>query len=284
MSSILPDETFGGGRRQPSLASPNGPMTQQSQVISILLLAAEPTDLGRMRLDREFRAVHESLLRARYRDHFEVQQLPAARPPDLRRALLDHRPQVLHFCGHGTGGTGLALEDEHGAARLVSTEVLAELFGLFAPDLRCVVLNACYSEQQAQVILRHIDYVIGMQKEIADTAAIGFSRGFYDALFAGEPVHRAFELGKNAIRLEGPPDAVPSLNARHLLPPSTSTGVIVPDHLKPVILARRCPAFPAGAERALYHSGRNRGTVRGSLPKAHPVGNDPRWGEMDRPA
>ena len=212
-------------------------MTQQSQVISILLLAAEPTDLGRMHLDREFRAVHESLLRARYRDHFEVQQLPAARPPDLRRALLDHRPQVLHFCGHGTGGTGLALEDEHGAARLVSTEVLAELFGLFARDLRCVVLNACYSEQQAQVILRHIDYVIGMQKEIADTAAIGFSRGFYDALFAGEPVHRAFELGKNAIRLEGPPDAVPSLNARHLLPPSTSTGVIVPDHLKPVILA-----------------------------------------------
>ena len=82
-----------------------------------------------------------------------------------------------------------------------------ELHGLFrprswpnfsgsSPDLRCVVLNACYSEQQAHVIHRHIDYVIGMQKEIADTAAINFSRGFYDALFAGEPVHRAFDLGK----------------------------------------------------------------------------------------
>ena len=107
-------------------------MTQQSQVIRILLLAAEPTDLARMRLDREFREVHESLLRAKHRDHFEVQQLPAARPADLRRAILDHRPQILQFCGHGTGSSGLALEDVQGAARLVSTEVLAELFRLFA--------------------------------------------------------------------------------------------------------------------------------------------------------
>jgi hypothetical protein len=68
------------------------------------------------------------------------------------------------------------------------------------------VLNACYSKFQAEAIARHIEYVIGMSKGIGDKAAIEFSVGFYSALGAGESIEFSYELGCNAIQLEGLPE------------------------------------------------------------------------------
>jgi hypothetical protein len=97
-------------------------------------------------------------------------------------------------------------ENEIGQPQLVSSESLAELFGLFADHIECVVLNACYSEAQAEAISRHIPYVIGMKRAIGDQAAIKFAIGFYDALLAGESVEFAYRLGCNSIQMEGIPE------------------------------------------------------------------------------
>lgn len=117
---------------------------------------------------------------------------------DVHRTLLDFKPQIVHFSGHGEGDDGLALENESGQIQFVNAEALAGLFDLFANKVECVVLNACYSEVQAEAIVKHISYVIGMNK-----AAIEFAVGFYDALGAGESVEFAYQLGCNAIRLAG---------------------------------------------------------------------------------
>jgi AAA-like domain/TIR domain len=66
-----------------------------------------------------------------------------------------------------------------------------------------VLLNACYSQVQAEAIARHIDSVIGMSQPIGDRAAIEFATSFYDALGAGEAVEFAFRLGCNAMQLQG---------------------------------------------------------------------------------
>jgi hypothetical protein len=63
------------------------------------------------------------------------------------------------------------------------------------------VLNACYSERQAQAIAQYIDCVIGMSKAIGDTAAISFSAAFYQALGYGRSVKMAFDLGCSQIDL-----------------------------------------------------------------------------------
>ena len=65
-----------------------------------------------------------------------------------------------------------------------------------------MVLNACYSEQQAKAIAEHIDYVIGMSNAISDSAAISFSAAFYQALGYGIDFRTAFELGCAQIDLE----------------------------------------------------------------------------------
>ena len=48
----------------------------------------------------------------------------------------------------------------------------------------------------------NINYVIGTRRKIQDKAAIAFSKGFYGALFRGEPFERAFEQGRIQIGLE----------------------------------------------------------------------------------
>jgi len=83
---------------------------------------------------------------------------------------------------------------------------LAALFEQFADQVGCVVLNACYSEAQANAIARHIEYVIGMNQEIGDKAAIAFSIGFYQALGAGRTVEEAYKLGCIQIRLQNIPE------------------------------------------------------------------------------
>ncbi len=66
-----------------------------------------------------------------------------------------HFGNIVHFCGHGSGEEGLSFEDETGQARLVNADTLAEFFELFADKLECVILNACYSEVQAEAVAEH---------------------------------------------------------------------------------------------------------------------------------
>ena len=172
----------------------------------ILILVANPTNASRLRLDEEVREIDEGLRRANKREEFKLEERWAVRPRDIQRAMLDTNPQIVHFSGHGTGDEGLVFEDETGQTKLVNGLALAELFSLFAEQVKCVVLNGCYSEAQANVIAQHIPYVIGMNKAIGDKAAIEFAVGFYDALGAGKSVEFAYKFGCAAVWLAGIPE------------------------------------------------------------------------------
>ncbi|MDJ0737492.1 MAG: CHAT domain-containing protein [Nostocaceae cyanobacterium] len=180
--------------------------TNNSAVKTILILASNPKNTSQLRLDEEVREIDAGLQRAKKRSLFDLKQRWAVRVEDVYQALLDFKPQIVHFSGHGTGNDGLALEDEAGKLKLVDTKALAELFELFSNTIECVVLNACYSEIQAQAIAKHIPYVIGMNQAIGDKAAVKFATGFYNALGAGESFEFAYKLGCNVIQLDGIPE------------------------------------------------------------------------------
>ncbi|MEL7245029.1 MAG: CHAT domain-containing protein, partial [Cyanobacteria bacterium J06573_2] len=136
----------------------------------ILILAANPTDTNKLRLDEEVREIQAAHRKARNREEIEITSEWAIRVDDLRSALLYHKPNIVHFCGHGAGDDGLALENQFGQKQFVNRESLAGLFKLFEEDVECVVMNACYSEVQAEAIHEHINCVIGMNKAIGDKA------------------------------------------------------------------------------------------------------------------
>ncbi len=180
--------------------------TDNSAVKTILILASNPKNTSQLRLDEEVREIDAGLQRAKKRELFDLKQRWAVRYQEVYQALLDFKPQIVHFIGHGSGDDGLALEDENGNLKLVDTEAIAELFGLFSNKIECVVLNACYSEVQAIAIAKYIPYVIGMNQAIGDKAAIKFATGFYDAIGAGESVEFAYKLGCNVIQSDRIPE------------------------------------------------------------------------------
>ncbi len=165
----------------------------------VLILAADPKRMSRLRLDEEIREIEEVLRRSKHRNRFNIHAKLAINDKDIRRAMLDYEPQIVHFIGHGQED-GIFVEGEMGFPALISTKVLANLFELFSNSLECVILSACYSASQANAIKKHIKYVIGMKNEIKDKAAIEFAVGFYDALGAGKSVEDAFKFGCNAIQ------------------------------------------------------------------------------------
>ncbi|GAB1538057.1 hypothetical protein NUACC21_07140 [Scytonema sp. NUACC21] len=175
---------------------------------TVLVLAANPKDTSRLRLDKEIREIENGLQRAQKRDEFILRQVLAARPVDVRRAVLDFKPNIIHFCGHGEGEQGIAFENETGETKLVSTEALVGFFNLFSDTVECVVLNACYSEFQAEAIAQHINYVVGMKQGIGDTAAIEFAVSFYDALGVGGSIEFAYKFGCNAIQWASLPEYI----------------------------------------------------------------------------
>lgn len=190
-------------------------MSTRQPVRTILILSANPVGTVPLRLDKEVREIKAGLQRSKYRKRFAVQQAEAVRPRDIQRAMLDYDPQIIHFCGHGEGEEGLVVEGESGKHELVSAEALADLFSLFADQVECVLLNACYSEAQAKAIAQHIGSVVGMRRAIGDRAAIEFAVSFYDALGAGKSIDFAHKLGCNAIKLVGiPQELVPVLRQK----------------------------------------------------------------------
>jgi hypothetical protein len=143
---------------------------------------------------------------SKQRDKFHLHQRMSVRPADISQALLDVNPQIVHFSGHGTRQGKLCVEDHNGRIHDLHPEAVAALFEQFADQVECVILNACYSTDQANSIAEHIRYVIGMNQAIGDKAAISFSIGFYQALCAGRSIEEAYKLGCVQIRLHNIPE------------------------------------------------------------------------------
>ena len=177
----------------------------KSQTRTILFLAASPADRPRLRLDEEARIITTALQRSNYGDRFELKQHWAVRPEDLHFLLPQHNPQIVYFCCHGEAN-GLALDNGSSKSQLVPTKAIVDHLSRF-PSIECVVLNSCYSDSQAEAIVQHVPYVIGMSSAILDTAALKFAQGFYNALGADRSYEAAYENGKDAIALEGIPQS-----------------------------------------------------------------------------
>lgn len=173
-----------------------------TEKIKVLFLAANPDNTGRIRLDREVKEIERMIKLARHRDSFELISKWAVTIKDLRQALLEHRPHIVHFSGHGNKSKRIIVEGDSGETNFVDRRALARLFEILKDNIRIVVFNACFTQDQASWISRTIDFTIGMSKAIGDKEAIVFAGTLYSGLGYGRSVKEAFELARNAIEIE----------------------------------------------------------------------------------
>lgn len=200
-------------------------MTEQN-IKRILMAAASPGDIDRLRVDKEHRIISEVLLDSSGRNNFKIKLLSAVQGADFQRELLEYKPHIVHFSGHAEKDR-VAFDGNGKKAQWVDSEAVAGLLASAASHVECVVFNACWTDDLAESVGQSIDYVIGMAESVYDKTSIEFSRGFYTALFAGAFYPKAFEHGRLAVQMKGLPDfQIPKLKIRdkaHRVP-------FIPDH------------------------------------------------------
>jgi len=180
----------------------------------ILILAANPIDTDRLRLDREVKLIKERLDEAEAGRRYRVETEWAISPVELSKFLLKYEPSIVHFSGHGSPSGEIVLEGANGKAETVPARALVDLFDTLK-GTETVVLNACYSGEQAAALAKVVPQVIGMARSIGDDAALRFAGGFYRGLAFGKDYAVAFRLGCNEIDLASLPDAlVPHFTTR----------------------------------------------------------------------
>jgi len=170
-----------------------------TQPSTVLFLAANPLQVQPLQLGEECRAIESRIRAAKYRDRIRFRSRWAARPDDLLQALNEDTPSVLHFSGHGAGEQGLCFQSEDGSPLNVSADGLGQVVQSAGTSVNVVVLNACFSEIQAQALVSHVPCVIGMSGAIRDEAAVVYAGAFYRALAFGKSVANAHKQGLAAL-------------------------------------------------------------------------------------
>lgn len=178
------------------------PSADQSEKASlrILFLAANPTTTSPLDLEEELRSLELELRGTKFRDSINLIARHAIRPDDLVRHVRDENPNVIHFSGHGSPA-GIVLRNDVGGDRTVDGGQLTRF--LRGRGVELVVLNACYSENQAHSIRSAVKAVVGTTDAVEDEAARRFTVAFYRTLGNGLSVREAFRDGTDAVALHG---------------------------------------------------------------------------------
>jgi hypothetical protein len=193
----------------------------------ILFLAANPRSTSELALGKECAAIQRVLRGAMHRD-FDFQSRWAVSIDAMMDHLNELSPMIIHFSGHGAGsepeparssaayrdvdlpdagsGSGIYLQDEQGGPQLVTGRALTMMIESAAATARVVVLNACYSDVQADALCRVVDCVIGMTGAIRDDAARAFAVGFYRALGNRRSVGNAVDQAVATLAAKQLPD------------------------------------------------------------------------------
>ena len=245
----------------------------------ILFLASNPKDVTSLNLDEEIRSITTKIRASEHRDALDLISRWAVRPDDLLQELNAHKPTVVHFSGHGSSSGELVLMDDLRQAKTVSPNALKALFSTLRDNVRLVVLNACYSNTQAEAIAQVIDCVIGMNTSIGDNAAITFAASLYRAIGFGRSVKESFEQGKVSLMLESIlEEDTPELLVRegvdpasvYLMSPDTGSASSSTVHTARIsIRFNRANDFAGGSERAgtiAYSLIRTKAETMGSVP------------------
>lgn len=183
--------------------------------ITVLYLGTSPKNAGKLRTDEEAREIRQAIRLSDNPDAIDLQDRWAIRQNDILQAFNETSPTIVHFSGHGAEDGSIVIEDAQGKALLVSKDAMAAVIGAAAKQVRLVVFNACFSDEDYEKVLEHVDAVIGMRASIGDKAAIAFASQLYSSIGFGHSLQTAFDQARAAIALASPSEVnTPALHVR----------------------------------------------------------------------
>ena len=119
---------------------------------------------------------------------------------DLRGELEFYPSDVVHFIGHGTG-EGIVLSKKAGDMKAISDEALALRFSRFSPRTRLVILDGCYTSEQAKALTDVVDCVVGINDQADADSILWFAMLLYGHISEGCSVQEAIDQSKSRYAL-----------------------------------------------------------------------------------
>lgn len=160
----------------------------------ILLISSITAKDNQLRVIDELGAIEPLWLAGSCRDQYLVMPKLSVKSNELTTTILNSNgpraPLILHFSLHGDHEQGLKFIGRNNTPvyqNKLYFETLLEEVEKREQKIACIVFNACHSIELAEHVSHFVDYTIGVEGTVADTASIEFSRGFYRQLFAQNP-------------------------------------------------------------------------------------------------
>ena len=187
--------------------------TRGDRPLHLLTIIADPTDQVRLPPAEWEAIVRDALKTPLAQKLLTLQVVKRATRREIRDALLEKKPDMVQFVGHGiyeNGKGSLALvDDKSNQTWLVDDERFASMF-LGADDhLGLVSLATCESAKSdspqgflgiaPRIVQRGVPAVIAMQYSVFIKTAQIFLEDFYTSLAASKPLDWAVQAARNAI-------------------------------------------------------------------------------------
>lgn len=184
--------------------------------LHMLAIIADPTDQTRLNPDDWEALIREALAMPLTSGHMTLQSIKRATRKEIRNALLQQKPDIIQFVGHGVYKNGkgyLALVDEATEKTwLVDDERFANLYLGFDDHLGLISLATCESATSddpqgflgiaPKLVQRGLPAVLAMQYEVYVKTAKVFLEDFYVSVSARKPIDWATQSARNAVSLE----------------------------------------------------------------------------------
>ena len=189
----------------------------------ILMLSANPKNTKFSIRKKEITTVENALGRAtlaRMNKHSAIFESPLdglnIKASDLSQQLSTIQPSIICISGNENGIESLMLGDKFNESKTGNLErlkLIADFYNLYSKTIDCIILNGCYSEEQAREIAQHIEFVIGVNRNLKHTKVIEFLNEFFYHLNLEDSIQIAYRISRNCLeRLDSEaPDLLPVL-------------------------------------------------------------------------
>jgi CHAT domain-containing protein len=184
--------------------------------LHMLAIIADPTDQTRLPPGEWEAIIRDALAVPLANREMTLQTVKRATRKEIRNALLQQKPDIIQFVGHGIYQNGqgyLALvDDQTSKTWLVNDETFANLYLGSDDHLGLISLATCESAKSdnpqgflgiaPKLVQRGVPAVLSMQYKVLIKTAKIFMEDFYTIVAARKPIDWAIQSARNAVSQE----------------------------------------------------------------------------------
>lgn len=199
-----------------NLPLPRERVRRREGPLHVLVIISDPTDLTRVNPEEWEGVVQDALAKPLADGEMTLRTVRHATRREIRNALLEGKPDIIQFFGHGIyeDGKGYVamVSEDTGRMWKLDDERFTGLFNGFDDHLGLISLATCESAQSdnpqgflglaPQLVQRGVPAVIAMQYIVYMRTTKVFLEDLYTAVAAGKPVDWAVQAARNAVSLQ----------------------------------------------------------------------------------